>query len=238
LWNVFRKGGTYYVFLVFAKPTTKQTYDIYVGTGFDPAKKEQLWLTRVELPSSYEFKTPQPFPQDQVTYNKSTGILSVTLDMSKFPKFASEYAKEKENQCQPKTFCQWIDSPGVGEDNCQCAQSKFSPPTPNFQSAECTTTKGIYGWATKDTDCPKGGCYGFGVKLTGNFQTSDNPPTPAPQNVACLTRPLMPPPLSPYDVSWTLTTNSSACNYSSTNPALFFCSNEAGLGPDDSGSTP
>ena len=34
LFNVFRKGGKYYVFLLFAKATTKQTYDIYVGTGF------------------------------------------------------------------------------------------------------------------------------------------------------------------------------------------------------------
>ena len=56
LWNVFRKGGTYYIFQVFAKTTTKQTYDIYVGTGFYPTDPNELWLTRVELPSSYIFQ--------------------------------------------------------------------------------------------------------------------------------------------------------------------------------------
>ena len=29
--NVFLKGQTYYMFFLFAKPATKQTYQIYVG---------------------------------------------------------------------------------------------------------------------------------------------------------------------------------------------------------------
>ena len=236
LFNVFRKHGSYYVFLLFAKPTTKQTYDIYVGPGFDKTKMDDLWLTRVKLPSSYEFQKPQPFPQDMATYNGTTGVLSVTMDMSKFPNFATEFAGEKENQCQPKTFCKWVANPMAGEDNCQCADSIFSPPTSSFQAAECSKTKGICSWSTKDTDCPLGGCYGFGVKLTGDFQTSDSPPAPAPQNVACLTKPMTPPP-SPYDVDWTLTTNSSTCNYSSTNPSTF-CSSPTGAGPDVAGSAP
>ncbi len=236
LYNVFRKGDSYYVFLVFAKPSTKQTYDVYVGTGFDPTDINQLWLTQVELPSSYEFGTPQPFPQSQVSYNSTTGILSVTLNMSQFPNFATQYAAEKKNQCQPPTFCQWIASPEMGQDNCQCANPIFSPPTSAFQSAECSTTGGICSWATKDTDCPLGGCYGFGFKLSKNFQTTDNPPAPTPQNVTCLTKPASPA-VSPYDVNWTLTINSSTCNYSSTNPSTF-CSNPAGVGPDDLGTAP
>ena len=236
LWNVFQKGQKYYVFLVFAKPTTKQTYDIYVGTGFDPTDANQLWLTRVDLPSSYIFSDKGKFPQSQVSYNQSTGILSVTLDMSKFPNFATEFTDEKENQCQPHTFCQWIAKPGMGEDNCQCANSIFSPPTSSFQSAECSNTGGICSWATEDTDCPLGGCYGFGVKLSDNFVTSDNPPNPTPQNVACLTKPALPN-VSPYDVNWTLTTNSSTCNYTSTNPSTF-CTNPADVGPDDTSGGP
>ena len=240
LWNVFRKGGKYYIFQVFAKATTKQTYDIYVGTGFDPTDPNELWLTRVELPSSYIFSDKGKFPQDQVSYNQTTGILSVTLDMSTFPNFVKETADEKMKQCQPKTFCKWIDSPGTGEDNCQCADSIFSPPTSSFQTAECSKTNGICGWATKDTDCPLGGCYGFGFKLSPNFVTSDSPPAPTPQNVACLTRPISPPdppPLSPYDVNWTLTTNSSTCNYTSTIPSTF-CTSPTGAGPDDPGIGP
>ncbi len=242
LWNVFRKGGKYYVFLLFAKPKTantpgtKQTYDIYVGTGFDPKDSNQLWLTQVNLPSSYIFKDEGQFPQNQVSYDKTTGILSVTLNMSKLPNFATEYAAEQKNQCQPSSFCQWIANPEMGQDNCQCAASIFSPPTSTFQTAECTKTNGICSWATEDVSCPAGGCYGFGVKLSDKFETSDSPPNPAPQNVACLTTPV-PPPLSPYDVKWTLTTNSSDCNYSTTNPANF-CTSPTGAGPEDSGSSP
>jgi hypothetical protein len=136
LFNVFHKNGTYYVFLVFAKPTTKQTYDIYVGTGFDKTDKDQLWLSRVKLPSSYEFQPPMAFPQDQATYDSSTGILSVTLDASKLPDFATNYAAAAQNHCQPDTFCKFVDNPGVGKDNCQCADSIFSPPTSAFQATE------------------------------------------------------------------------------------------------------
>jgi hypothetical protein len=233
LFNVFRKGGRYYVFLLFAKATTKQTYDIYVGTGFKKSDINELWLTRVHLPSSYEFQTPEPFPQDLATYDSTTGILTVTMDMSRFPGFATQYAAEQKNQCQPATFCQWIDSPETGEDNCQCADSLFSPPTSTFQTAECTKANGICHWGSEDVSCPKGGCYGFGVKLSENFVTSDNPPSPVPQKVACLTKPT-PPTKSPYDVDWTLTTNSSTCNYSSTNPSTF-CTSPSGAGPDDPG---
>ncbi|MFZ0680711.1 G8 domain-containing protein [Candidatus Binatus sp.] len=236
LYNVFRKGGSYYTFLLFAKTTTKQTYDIYVGTGFDKTKMDQLWLTRVQLPSSYEFQPPQPFPQDQATYDATTGILTVTMDMSKFPNFVTQYSAEQKSQCQPTTFCQWIDKPEMDQDNCQCASSIFSPPTSTFQAAECTKTNGICHWASEDVGCPQGGCYGFGVKLSDNFVTNDNPPSPVPQNVACLTKPMLPA-MSPYDVNWTLTTNSSTCNYSSTNSSSF-CSSPTGAGPDDSSSSP
>jgi hypothetical protein len=159
------------------------------------------------------------------------------MDMSKFPNFATQYSAEQKNQCQPATFCQWVAQPEMGEDNCQCANSIFSPPTSTFQTAECTKTNGICHWGTEDVGCPQGGCYGFGVKLSDNFVTSDSPPSPVPQSVACLTRPLMPPPLSPYDVNWTLTNNSSTCNYSTTN-ASTFCTSSTGAGPDDTSSSP
>jgi cell migration-inducing and hyaluronan-binding protein len=32
--NVFQKGGTYYMFFLYAKRTTRQTYQIYVGQNF------------------------------------------------------------------------------------------------------------------------------------------------------------------------------------------------------------
>src|SRR5262249_27603775 len=149
---------------------TKQTYDLYVGPGFDKDSTENLWVTRIKLPGSYEFEKAGSIPdaKNNVSYNASTGLLSVTLDMSKVKvgneTFADLYAAAQKNQCQPKTFCKWEAEPLAGQDKCQCAESIFSPPSPDFQKNECTPTKGICGWAIADVDCPRGGCFGFGVK--------------------------------------------------------------------------
>jgi cell migration-inducing and hyaluronan-binding protein len=50
-YNVFQAGQTYYTFLLFAKPTTIQTYQIYVGANFnpaDPANSGSLVRTRAK----------------------------------------------------------------------------------------------------------------------------------------------------------------------------------------------
>ena len=179
--NVFMGGKTYYVFLLFAKTTTIQTYDLYVGKNFNPDSQDQLWLTRVELPSAYNFKKAGPIPNaaENVSYNKSTGVLSVTLNMSEIPDFETGYSAAQKSGCQPTTFCKWVGNV-PGGDNCQCANSIFSPPSATFQTDECSSTNGICSWATKDVDCPEGGCVGFGVKLSDSFQASDSPPNPAP----------------------------------------------------------
>ncbi len=198
------------MFLLFAKSTTKQTYDLYVGPKFDATDQNQLWLTRVQLPSEYNFSKDGPIPnaKDNVSYNSDTGVLSVTLDMSKVSGFKNEFLAAQKNNCQPKTFCKWVgNSPGA--DNCQCADSIFSPPSATFQTDECTTTNGICSYATADVDCPQGGCYGFGVKLTDGFQTTDTPPIPAPITQAFP---------SGVDSPWTApftspVSDSDACNY-------------------------
>jgi len=50
----------------------------------------------------------------------------------------------------------------------------------DFVKNECSTTNGICSWATKDIDCPDGGCFGFGFVPTKDFVFSDSPPVPAP----------------------------------------------------------
>ncbi len=216
--NVFLPDKTYYVFLVFAKATTKQTYDLYVGKGFDKTSLDQLWLTRVQLPGAYNFlpksaadRKPIPDAAHNVSYNKDTGVLSVTLDMSLVPGFNEAYSDAQQSQCQPKTFCQWLANPGMGEDNCQCANSIFSPPTSSFQGAECSKINGICSWATKDVDCTEGGCLGFGVKLrpAPDFANADSPPNPAPT-----TQPFPSGTDSPWNAPFTSPVSSSdACKY-------------------------
>jgi hypothetical protein len=224
--NVFEKDKTYYVFLLFAKATTKQTYDMYVGKGFDKSNVAHLFQTRVELPGDYIFKDEGKLPAGWATdYNQTSGVLSVTMDMSKVSKFATEYAAAMKSQCQPTTFCKWNGSAPSGEDKCQCADSVFSPPSSTFVANECTKTNGICSWAIKDVDCPEGGCYGFGVKMSGQFVTSDSPPNPAP-TTQCFPKTdmtKMPPFISPWDISFTgITDTSDKCFYSSL-PAAQFC---------------
>jgi hypothetical protein len=191
--SVFQPEQTYYVFLLLAKPTTKQTYDLYVGKNF-VVNTDNVWLTRVKLPSEYlitKSGTGTIPGLSASNYNPTTGVLSVTLDMSEITdadgkSFADLYAAQKKSQCQPATFCEWVGNPAPGDDHCQCADSIFSPPSATFQTDECSTKGGICSWATEDVDCPVGGCFGFGVKLANasNFVYSDAapnlPPVPAP----------------------------------------------------------
>jgi hypothetical protein len=208
--NVFEAKKIYYLFLLFAKATTKQTYDLYVGPGFDTTDQNQLWLTRVQLPAEYNFNKVGPIPdaKDNVSYNSATGVLSVTLDMSKVTGFTEDYKDAQKNQCQPKTFCKWVGNV-LGGDNCQCAASIFSPPSATFQADECSSKKGICSWATADVDCPEGGCIGFGVKMTDGFQPSESPPFPAPT-----TQPFPSDSNSPWAAPFTSPVdNSDACKY-------------------------
>ena len=218
--SVFQPGQTYYVFLLLAKPTTKQTYDLYVGKNF-VVKPANVWLARVNLPSEYQIRksgTGAIPGLSQDNYNPTTGVLTVTLDMSMLKNgdnksFAKLYEQQKQSQCQPKTFCQWVDNPKADDDQCQCAKSIFSPPSSSFQTNECSTEGGICSWGTEDVDCPAGGCFGFGVKLAdaSNFVYSDAapnlPPVPAPTTADF-------PSGAPWNVTFTSpVSNSDDCYY-------------------------
>ena len=58
--NVFKENQTYYVFLVFAKATTRQTYQLFVGThGFDEKSTGSLRMVRADVhTNAYTFKYP------------------------------------------------------------------------------------------------------------------------------------------------------------------------------------
>ena len=51
---MFTPGQTYHVFFVYAKQSTVQTYQIYVGTKFVPTKHFQLVNVNVDS-SNFEF---------------------------------------------------------------------------------------------------------------------------------------------------------------------------------------
>lgn len=67
--------------------------------------------------------------------------------------------------CQPTTYCQW----NSDSNTCGC-----KPGT------DCKDSK-VCGFATKDIDCPVGGCYGFRITLPGGFAAEPQiglPPKP------------------------------------------------------------
>ncbi len=163
------------MFLVFAKLTTRQTYQMYVGKTFDP--KTRVFLTQVELPGSYIFHdraaADWPLGEEARQFDPAGGIPTVTLDMSKIPNFKTNYDSERANKCRPISFCSWSGT------SCECSASPF----PEFLKTECTADESrICSWAVKEVDCPLGGCYGFGVRLADDFKTFDTPLPPPKAN--------------------------------------------------------
>jgi cell migration-inducing and hyaluronan-binding protein len=171
--TVFLPGKTYYVFFVYAKPTTHQTYDIYVG------KDEDLKVTPVlgYLPGSFKFS---PFPSGTwVTtgpYNATTGTVHITVDLkNEQAAFDNSKYAPNFNFCQPSTFC------GVktvnNKQTCGC----------NPNNPRCTDDA-VCAWGEKQLDCPfecgwnpsQMQCYGFSFTMPGDFTvpTPNNTPDP------------------------------------------------------------
>lgn len=189
--NVFRAGQTYQVFLVFAKPTTRQTYQLYVGPGFD--LDHGVWPTRADIGGfPIDFSAPGTTawpPGWSRAYDAATGVLTVTMDMG-FPEFAADYEVAREHHCRPASFCAWH----AADRKCRCA---LSPGQDLYESCHEKNAAGddaICAWAVKDVDCPGGGCWGFAVKLADGFAT-DPPVNPRPQ-AACF------PADEVWNVSW------------------------------------
>ncbi|MEW6145797.1 MAG: pentapeptide repeat-containing protein [Thermodesulfobacteriota bacterium] len=164
--NVFKGGETYYVLFIFAKANTKQTYQIYVGNGFDPEKD----VSGIQSP----LKKSRPLDVNSISWpakwtrkwykdDPSTGILEVTVD---FSDFKTQFDNARKDRCQPETFCTWTGSAATG--SCGCSD-KLKTSNPELY-AECTKSLGdnknnICSWAVRAVDCPEGGCYGFAVNL-------------------------------------------------------------------------
>jgi len=182
--NIFEAGQTYYVFLVFAKPETKQRYQLYVGkTGFNTSSVKGVQANLAT--KAVTFTDVPGWPKDEdIQYDAGTGILTVSLDLSSFKdKFATATA----DSCQPKTFCEWEGGEKKTNDKlCHCSETLKKDNPALFQ--ECTggkqdikpgTPDPICQWAVRDVDCPAGGCLGFRVTLGSGFAAdgTDHRPT-------------------------------------------------------------
>jgi len=189
LLNVFRAGEKYYVFLLFAKPSTDQTYEIFVGEDdaayaanpLDFVEAIQMDVRNVPYtPSSQTWPSTWPTP----TYDSGSGILSVTMNMG-FTDFGTKYDGAREHHCQPSSFCQWNSADGG---KCVC-----NPSGDHYDLCKASTAQGakdveVCSWASLEVDCPEGGCYGFAVTLSDHFTTAGPTDYPGDSLRACFTK--------------------------------------------------
>jgi len=199
--NIFVGGKTYNFFLVYAKEKTEQTYQMYVGPGFDPKTGVKLIRADLENPPfvicpNEDKDKPQcksPVGGDpstlQTSYDPSTDLLTVTLNLSAFANDFTTVAKEL---CQPTTFCEFLGNKCVGKPGVVGKSDGLG----NLTQAERNITCGRAG---EDADCPKGGCIGFSVTLPAGFVAQDQTTANDSALVKNLTT------CFPHDANWDIT---------------------------------
>jgi len=198
--NVFTAGQTYYVFFLYAKPSTTQTYQVYVGADFNtnagPNGGFQAVRVNVDASPSFGFlQVPagqHPWVTADTSRVASTGMLTVTTNFSSVTDLTPSPAQ---NLCQPHTFC----CPSADSKTCSADMETGPYCIGNLQSSNpiVKANSNMAGeanyvcqnWAMKDLDCPAvitnngawtgGGCYGFSFTLNG-YTADDSYHRPAP----------------------------------------------------------
>jgi cell migration-inducing and hyaluronan-binding protein len=173
--NVFEKGHTYYAYFLFAKPNTKQTYQIYVGKDATWDPKTNVKMVRAEFPSFPYIFNQGTWPTANAGenfagwkrdatdgagagYNSTTGIETIIVDMNNYKTFSDDYNTSKANECAPAGFC------ALEGSQCKC---QLDSNDPLFNDCDSVCGK----WANKDIKCPNGKCFGFSVTLSDKFET-------------------------------------------------------------------
>ena len=149
--NVFKAGETYYMFFAYVKPSTVQTYQIYVGPGFDTSTHFKFGRVNVdELGGDFFFQRSPTVQEIWADPQLNGDILTVNID---FSGMTALDPSPDSGLCQPRTFCK----PAGSKDEKKMCVSALKPDDPiiaankNFvaqNDAVCQT------WATKDLDCP------------------------------------------------------------------------------------
>ena len=176
--NVFAGKETYYVFFAYAKQSTQQTYQIYVGDkGFNAAT--DLQAIHMKIPDVNFVPdpiTPRPgWLTAKPLGTDGPGILTVTVNFNGRTELDPTPAN---GLCEPHTFCK------ASGTSCGCALAKDDPlvkADPDLLS-ECA--KVCSTWAVKDLDCPAAGCLGFSVTLPDGFTPDATLLNPSPHRPA------------------------------------------------------
>jgi cell migration-inducing and hyaluronan-binding protein len=184
--NAFQGGQTYTVYFLYAKSgdhATQQTYQVYVGDGFNPgtdvhAVKVGLNTEPVTHVENEDWPVGwQVHYNDAVacpSHNQKCGILQVTVD---FTKFDLSPTSKTNGLCQPHTFCNWSGN------TCGCA---FDVNDPRAQASsdprrvvrECAHV--CSQWAVKDLDFKGDETWGFSFTLPQGFAPDATLTNPSP----------------------------------------------------------
>ena len=180
--NVFEEKKKYSIFFVYAKPTTKQTYQIYVGKNDSYKAEEKIKLTRAKIPGGFRFSPSEDWP-DKWDRSYKDGLLTVTVDMSSVAlKNEFDLAENGlgEDLCQPKSMCTWKSPTTNDNDPKTCIFNTDKKSDPRFKDVDNTELDAICKWSVKEIDCPKNGCLGFEFTMADGFVADDADHRPDP----------------------------------------------------------
>jgi hypothetical protein len=224
--NVFLGGQTYYVYFLFAKTSTKQTYQIYVGPGFNKSTIQavQTDLTVMPVQKFTNIAWPEgwgtPVYTDPgkacttangVKPGDGCGILTITIDMKNQTALQPVSSSAvNSGLCKPEKFCKATGT------TCGCALTLDAKDP--FKT-QCDKACGQ--WAVKDVDFPDAGAYGFSFTLPQGFSPDDNGQFHRPTPTTFATQTVEP------NFNWlttlqldktTVPVNGGACTYSKVPP--------------------
>ena len=183
--NIFEGGRTYYVFFVFAQPSTRQTYQVFVGKNLGDFEDSNVAAVKVALDTLNLGFDGLEWPESwKKSYDPGSGILSVTVD---FSEFQTQFTAAQANACQPASFCEWNSTANT----CDCA-AQLQQDDPDIYQ-ECIQQVGaeqrtICSWSVRDIDCPvfdesgvlKNRCLGFSFTLPPGFVADESDQRPEP----------------------------------------------------------
>ena len=181
--NRFKEKETYYLFLVFAKLDTEQTYQFFGGENFDLGSIKMVQANIDRNPIVFDDKNAQPLPSERVK-RLAKGVVEVTLKVADFPDVAKKYQDARQKKCQPATYCTW----NADANNKAGACEDKTPRDPAVKDAVCR-------WANADLHCPDGGCIGIVFTMPDGFNKPPVDPDSVRPAAACL------PKAAPWDVS-------------------------------------
>jgi hypothetical protein len=159
--NIFLANQTYDIYLLYARPTTKQTYSMYIGKVTNAEAMASVVPGNVDISTAkYVFNADPSGNWITKSYDTNTGVLTVTIDLSGQ---TQTFTDDKPKFCQPQTYC------SIQPDG-SCGRTDRSD---SANDAVCA-------WSNLEIDCPVAGCFGFSVTMPSGFVAEWQPNLPPP----------------------------------------------------------